>query len=73
MIDKNHNGLRYPSIDELLNKIKSKYRLAYTAAKIARAIKRDEIPLDALEDCICNKPVSKALELIIKDDRIINY
>ena len=37
----NSEGLRYPSIDELLKHIDSKYKLAYAAAKRAKIIKKD--------------------------------
>ena len=41
-MDKNNEGLRYPSIDDLLTKIDSKYKLAYTAAKRAKIIKKED-------------------------------
>ena len=39
---KNEEGLRYPSIDNLLTKIDSKYKLAYASAKRAKIIKEEE-------------------------------
>ena len=34
-MNKNREGLRYPSIDQLLEKIDSKYKLVYAASKVA--------------------------------------
>ena len=39
---KNEEGLRYPSIDNLLTKIDSKYKLAYASAKRAKILKEDD-------------------------------
>ena len=59
---KNTEGLRYPSIDKLLTKIDSKYKLAYASAKRAKIIKEDGyVTIDAT----CSKPVGVALEEII--------
>jgi len=58
----NHEGLRYPSIDELLEVVDSKYKLAYIAAKRAKIIKRDNF--SSVENK-CVKPVGKALEEIL--------
>jgi DNA-directed RNA polymerase subunit omega len=56
---KNKEGLRYPSIDTLLEKIDSKYKLAYASAKRAKKIKEDDFtPIDPK----CSKPVGIALE-----------
>lgn len=57
----NKDGLRYPSIDQLLSQIDSKYKLAYTAALRAKAINehKDENP-----ESECSKPVGMALEEI---------
>ncbi len=60
---KNNDGLRYPSIDNLLTKIDSKYKLAYAAAKRAKIIKEDEyVSIDPK----CSKPVGIALEEILE-------
>ncbi len=59
---KNTEGLRYPSIDNLLNVVDSKYKLAYIAAKRAKIIKKDEY---SSVDNKCDKPVGKALEEIL--------
>lgn len=59
---KNDDGLRYPSIDDLLTKIDSKYKLAYASAKRAKIIKEDEyVSIDPK----CSKPVGIALEEIL--------
>jgi len=59
---KNTEGLRYPSIDNLLTKIDSKYKLAYASAKRAKKIKEEEyVSVDAK----CSKPVGQALEEIL--------
>jgi DNA-directed RNA polymerase subunit omega len=68
MSTKNPDGLRYPSIDELLEKIDSKYKLAYVAAKRAKIIKRDNYTsMETLGGAKSAKPVGKALEEIIAD------
>ncbi len=61
-IRKNTEGLRYPSIDDLLEVVDSKYKLAYIAAKRAKIIKKDEY--SSVENR-CVKPVGKALEEIL--------
>ena len=61
---KNTEGLRYPSIDNLLTKIDSKYKLAYASAKRAKIIKEDEY---VSIDPSCSKPVGIALEEIIAE------
>lgn len=60
---KNTEGLRYPSIDDLLEVVDSKYKLAYIAAKRAKIIKRDEYS-SVVNRCV--KPVGKALEEILE-------
>jgi len=60
-MSKNLEGLRYPSIDDLLKNIDSKYKLAYASALRAKIIKeKDDVTIDA----ICSKPVGVALEEI---------
>ena len=54
-------GMRYPSIDKLLDKVDSKYKIAYIAAKRARQI------VDGLPTAKCAKPVGVALEEILND------
>lgn len=66
MNENNPDGLRYPSIDELLKVIDSKYKLAYTAAKRAKIIKEEDYSsLDDEGGTKCDKPVGKALEEIL--------
>lgn len=61
-------GLRYPSIDELLTKIDSKYKLAYTAAKRAKSIKEEGYTsMDELGGAECATAVGMALEEILND------
>lgn len=62
-VEKNKEGLRYPSIDNLLTVVDSKYKLAYIAAKRAKIIKKDEY--SSVENK-CDKPVGKALEEILE-------
>ncbi|MDD4070460.1 MAG: DNA-directed RNA polymerase subunit omega [Candidatus Izemoplasmatales bacterium] len=59
---KNQQGLRYPSIDNLLQVVDSKYKLAYIAAKRAKIIKNDNY---SSVDNKCVKPVGMALEEIL--------
>ena len=59
----NTEGMRYPSVDKLLDKVDSKYKLAYAAAKRAKIIEEEE--WTAAEDGICVKPVGQALEEIL--------
>lgn len=61
----NEDGMRYPSVDKLLDKVDSKYKLAYIAAKRAKII--EEEGYVAIDDSICAKPVGQALEEILED------
>ena len=63
MKKKQYDGMRYPSVDLLLEKIDSKYKLAYAAAKRAKIIDAEE--WTSAEDGICVKPVGQALEEIL--------
>jgi DNA-directed RNA polymerase subunit omega len=67
---KNTEGLRYPSIDNLLTKIDSKYKLAYASAKRAKIIKEEEYTAVIPS---CSKPVGIALEEIIADKIHIEF
>ena len=67
---RNKEGLRYPSIDNLLTKIDSKYKLAYASAKRAKIIKEDEY---IAVDPICSKPVGIALEEILAGKVTIDF
>ncbi len=60
---KNYDGMRYPSVDALLDKIDSKYKLAYAAAKRAKIIEEEDYT--SYEDGMCVKPVGQALEEIL--------
>ena len=62
MANKNMDGLRYPSIDQLLEVIDSKYKLAYISAKRAKIIKQDGL---SSVDNLCVKPVGQALEEVL--------
>lgn len=62
MKTKNTDGLRYPSIDDLLEVVDSKYKLAYISAKRAKIIKQDDY---SSVDNLCVKPVGQALEEIL--------
>ena len=61
---KNTDGMRYPSIDNLLEKMPSKYELAYASA--ARAKKLEEGSESVIETK-CAKAVGQALEEILED------
>jgi len=63
-------GLRYPSIDNLLTKIDSKIKLAYTSAKRAKILKEDDY---TAIDPKCSKPVGIALEEIIEGKIQIDF
>jgi len=61
--EENLDGLRYPSIDDLLEVVDSKYKLAYIAAKRAKIIKKTN---KSSVHNRCVKPVGKALEEILE-------
>ena len=67
---KNQEGLRYPSIDNLLTKIDSKYKLAYASAKRAKKIKEEGF---IAVDPKCSKPVGIALEEILEGKVHIDF
>lgn len=69
-MSKNTEGLRYPSIDILLEKIDSKYKLAYTAALRAKIVKEKD---DTTIKTQCDKPVGIALEEIIHGKITIEF
>lgn len=66
----NKDGMRYPSIDDLLKKIDSKYKLAYTAAKTAKIIEKHKLEI---QDAKCVKSVGQALEEIIAGNVEIEF
>jgi DNA-directed RNA polymerase subunit omega len=59
---KNDDGMRYPSIDKLLDKIDSKYKLVYAASKVAGVLESEKLKVDGAR---CAKSVGIALEEII--------
>jgi len=67
---KNTDGMRYPSIDNLLKKIDSKYKLVYAASKVAEIIDAKKLKI---EDAKCVKSVGIALEEILKDQVEIKF
>ncbi len=67
---KNTEGMRYPSIDKLLTKIDSKYKLAYAASKRAKIIEEKN---DLSIECRCVKPVGQALEEILEEKIKIEF
>jgi len=68
-------SMREPSVDKLLDKIDSKYKIAYIAAKRARQISNDgQSQMDYTEDlpkAQSVKSVGLALEEILYD--VVNY
>lgn len=69
-MQKNKDGMRYPSIDKLLEKIDSKYKLVYAASKVAEIIDRDDLIVDGAK---CVKSVGIALEEILNDKVKIEF
>lgn len=55
----------YPSIDSLLEKFGSKYKLVTVSAKRAREIKEDPTRPCQVENPVSHKPVGLALEEIV--------
>jgi len=68
-------SMRHPSIDSLLDKIDSKYKIAYISAKRARQIVDEgQSQLDYVENLPTSKsskPVGMALEEILCD--VVDY
>lgn len=60
----------YPSIDNLLDKIDSKYSLAIISSKRAHELEADAMPM--LEDYKSVKNVGRALEEIASGDLVID-
>jgi len=69
-MQKNEDGMRYPSIDKLLDKINSKYKLVYAASKVARIMEEEDLQV---EDAKCVKSIGIALEQIIDDKVKIEF
>ena len=61
----NRDGMRYPSIDKLLEKVDSKYKLVYISSKRAKIIESEDYI--AIENPKCVKSVGQALEEILED------
>ena len=61
----NKDGMRYPSIDKLLEKVDSKYKLVYISSKRAQIIEIEDYI--AIENPRCVKSVGQALEEILED------
>lgn len=61
-MNKNKDGMRYPSIDKLLSKIDSKYKLVYAASKVAQILESEKL---SVEDAQCVKSIGIALEEIL--------
>lgn len=59
---KNKDGMRYPSIDKLLLKIDSKYKLVYAASKVAQIIESEKLKVEGAQ---CVKSIGVALEEIL--------
>jgi len=64
MNENEYDGLRYPSIDDLLKVVDSKYKLAYLSAKRAKIIESENYT--SAEDGLCVKPVGQALEELLE-------
>lgn len=60
---KNKEGMRYPSIDKLLEVVDSKYKLAYIVAKRANEIQGRE---DEFEGYKCVSAIGIALEEVLE-------
>ncbi|MFA5470816.1 MAG: DNA-directed RNA polymerase subunit omega [Acholeplasmataceae bacterium] len=67
---KNKDGMRYPSIDKLLEKIDSKYKLVYAASKVARIIEDEKLQI---ENAACVKSIGMALEEILNGKVDIDF
>lgn len=73
MIDnEEYDGMRYPSIDKLLTKIDSKYKLAYVSAVRAKEIDANNDCL-SVEAALCTKPVGQALEEVLEDKIEVSF
>lgn len=61
----NEDGMRYPSVDKLLDVVDSKFKLAYIAARRAKVIEQEAGYTAEGVDVICAKPVGQALEEVL--------
>ena len=71
--NKKVDGMRYPSVDDLLEKVDSKYKLAYVAARRARIIEQEDGYTAEGVDIKCAKPVGEALEEVLADKIEIDF
>ncbi len=62
-MNKNTDGMRYPSIDHLLDRIDSKYKLVYAASKVAQILDQEDLQV---ENAKCVKSIGIALEEIVE-------
>lgn len=69
-MNKNKDGLRYPSIDKLLSKIDSKYKLVYAASRVAHILDQENLEV---EDAKSVTTIGQALEEIINDKVDITF
>lgn len=67
---KNNEGLRYPSIDQLLEKIDSKYKLVYAASKVAHIIEQEDLYIEGAK---AKTSIGQALEEILNDKVEITF
>ena len=63
-------GLNYPTIDVLLEKIDSKYKLVYAASKVAHMIERENLDI---KDAKSVTSVGKALEEIVNGKVTVTF
>lgn len=68
MVKKKIDGLRYPSIDTLLNKVESKYMLCILASRRARTLVDDNLQSPVVENKKCQKAIGMALEEILNGE-----
>lgn len=61
----NKDGMRYPSVDDLLEVVDSKYKLAYISAKRAKIIEEEKGYTAEGVEILCEKPVGQALEEVL--------
>ncbi|MFA7417070.1 MAG: DNA-directed RNA polymerase subunit omega [Acholeplasma sp.] len=67
---KNRTGLNYPTIDVLLDKIDSKYKLVYAASKVAHIIEKENLDV---KDAKSVTTVGKALEEIVNGKVTVTF
>ena len=67
---KRRTGLNYPTIDVLLEKIDSKYKLVYAASKVAHIIESEKLEI---KDAKSVTSVGKALEEIVNGKVTVTF